>query len=346
MSSTINQPIRIGLIGCGGIVQGSHLPSHLSMPDLVQVAALADPVEANRETTGNASLVSPQHRFEDHRDMLDKCELDAVVIATPHHLHKEHAIDAAQAGVAVLSEKPMGLSLDEADAILEAVRTHQVNYTVVHNFLFSLPMQRAQEILRAEDAGPVYGRAQSLFHKPARLLSTELWRNQESAGGGCLNDTAYHDIYLLEDLMGSPVKHIEARVQSKFLGMGVDDLTLLLFEHENGAVSTVSTSWGVPTMDASNWCEVHSQTGSVRVVARSKELHRFYREERKWEQVMKVGEDVPAPVTQHANWFAATFKAMTQGSEMPVTGEQARHNMAIIAAARLAAEKRASVEVQ
>jgi predicted dehydrogenase len=99
-------------------------------------------------------------------------------------------------------------------------------------------------------------------------------------------------------------------------------------------------------MDASNWCEAHSQTGSVRVVARSKELHRFCREERKWEQVIKVGEDVPAPVTQHANWFAATFKALTRGSEMPVTGEQARHNMAIIAAARLAAEKRASVEVQ
>ena len=100
-------PLRVGLIGCGGIVQKSHLPGLLEIPDLVTVSAIADPIPENRNRVGTAADIPLAQRYEDHRHLLDRAELDAAIIATPaslarrtrpprgtcrrcHHLGKTH----------------------------------------------------------------------------------------------------------------------------------------------------------------------------------------------------------------------------------------------------------------
>ena len=112
-------PIRLGLIGCGGIVQLQHLPTLLDLNE-VQIAALADPVTENLAKVASATGVPPDRHYADYRDMLSAGALDAALIATPHHLHAEQVIGAAAAGLAVISEKPMATSLDEARAVLAA----------------------------------------------------------------------------------------------------------------------------------------------------------------------------------------------------------------------------------
>ena len=161
-------------------------------------------------------------------------------------------------------------------------------YAVVHNFLFTPGMERARALLAEGAAGtPYFGRAKSLFNKTDDQADPNtVWRASRAAGGGAINDTAYHEIYLLETLVGSPVRYVEARVATQHFAFDVDDLALLLLEHANGALSTVATSWCVPGGDAgesANLAEVHGPAGGVRVMRRGRGLWQYARSTRQWQ---------------------------------------------------------------
>jgi len=338
------------LIGCGGIVQKVHAPSLLALPLDVHVVAVADPVAENRDQVGGMFGVTAGQRYADHRALLEGAKVDMVSIATPHHLHAEHVIAAAEAGVAVSCEKPMATSMEEGRAIRAAVEAHGVPYAEVHNLLFTPPMQEAFSELRSGFLGrPFLGRGQSFFNK-ARSgdLPLALWRNRKETGGGCLGDTAYHEIYSVEALVGSPVRYVEARVRTIFFEVDVDDVALMLFEHENGALSTVSTSWCSGSTDSGRWCEVHGTKGAIRVNHREKgTLLRCMVAGGGWETLAAPGVskvDLPG-IQGHAEYFGAVFDALAAGSAMPVTLEDALHTLAITEGARLASEERRAVDV-
>ena len=348
----MEKPIRLGLIGCGRIVRRTHAPGYLANPGTMRVVALADPVEENRAWGGKAFGLPRGQRYSEYPEMLAKAELDAVVIATPHAFHAEQAIQATKAGVAVISEKPMAMSLEEADAVLDAVEQAGVPYGVVHNCLFSLSMRAAEDQLK-DMPEPFLGRTGGLGLKSEDFSASHsnpavAWRASKAAGGGCIIDTAYHEIYCLQTLMGSPVRYVEGRVKTLRLNVDVDDVALLLCEHENGAVSTVSRSWCAPGFDNGSWCEVHTSEGSIWVDNRSSAPDALKRSDREgtWRQ-----SDIPGPpepgedVNDHGLYFAATFQALADGSDPPVTGRDGRHNLAIIEAARKATEERKAIDL-
>ena len=352
----MQRPVRLGLIGCGGIVRISHAPGYQAIPDLVRVTALADPVSENLQRMGEVLAVPPERRYADHRQMLEHAELDAVTIATPHHMHAEHAMDAAAAGVAVISEKPMATSVEQAHEVLAAVQRHGVPYAVVHNFLFAQGSERARALLAEGAAGtPFFGRAKSLFNKTDdRADPNREWRASRAAGGGAINDTAYHEIYLLETLVGSPVRYVEARVATQHFAFDVDDLALLLLEHENGSLSTVATSWCVPggggaaggdAGESANLAEVHGPAGGVRVMRRGRGLWQYARSTPQWQEVALPPQPTWAE-SGHARYFAATFDALARGAPPPIGGEAALHNLRIVAAARRATAERRAVDLQ
>ena len=227
---------------------------------------------------------------------------------------------------------------------------HGVPYAVVHNFLFTPGMERARALLAEGAAGtPYFGRAKSLFNKTDDQADPNtVWRASLAAGGGAINDTAYHEIYLLETLVGSPVRYVEARVATQHFAFDVDDLALLLLEHANGALSTVATSWCVPGGDAgesANLAEVHGPAGGVRVMRRGRGLWHFARSTRQWQEVALAPQPAWAE-SGHGRYFAATFDALARGAPPPVGGELALHNLRIIAAARRASAERRAVDLQ
>ena len=356
MSTTSANTLKLGLIGCGGIVQQIHAPSLLALRDKIQVTAVADPNEENRRKVADLFQVPESARYADHRDLLANADVQAVSIATPHHLHVRQVTDAAEAKVAVISEKPMAATLEDALQIMEAVNKNGIPYAVVHNLLFSLPMRAAHGVLKESFGTPLFGRSQSLFRKADDFATNpnnpgQLWRAQKSSGGGCLIDSCYHEIYSVESLVGSPIRWVEARVKTAYFGIDVDDLALLLCEHENGAVSTILSSWFTAVPDGGRWCEAHGPGGSLRVNHRADDPVRFYSSaEGKWRSVEVPGIHadpalVQPRVTGHLGYFEATADALVAGKTVPVTGAHALHNLAIIEAARKATADRRAVEV-
>lgn len=348
----MNKPIRLGLIGCGGIVQKTHARAYHSLTETVKITAIADVVEENLQKVGSDFDVTDKHRYSDYREMLEKAEIDAVKIATPHSFHAEQVIESAKVGVAVISEKPMATSMDEADQIMEAVSQNAVPYTVVHNYLFTAGMQSA--IAQLPEIGETYyGRSTGMGLRSPDFNSNHpnpafAWRASKSKGGGCISDTSYHEIYSVCTLVQSPVRYVEARVRTMVLDIDVDDFAMLLLEHENGAVTTISGAWSVPATDF-GWCEVHAENGSLRVKHRYnvKEALQKYTRAEGWKQIelTDLDEEGLKDSSGHAGYFTATFNALAENRQLPISGEKAYHNLAIIDAARRATKERRAIEI-
>jgi predicted dehydrogenase len=114
----MTQRIRIGIIGCGEVTQINHLPSLKFLEELFEVTALSD-VSANvLEAVGNSHHV--KQRFLEYRDLLASPDVDAVLITTPHAYHSEQTLVALEHGKHVLVEKPMAMTLEDAEAIIAA----------------------------------------------------------------------------------------------------------------------------------------------------------------------------------------------------------------------------------
>jgi predicted dehydrogenase len=347
----------IGLIGCGGIVQRTHALGYQALKGRVQIAALADPSAANRASAGALFGVPVEQRYEDYQAMLAAAPVDTVVIATPHSFHAEQAVAAATAGKAIISEKPMAVSLEEADAIRAAVERYGVPYTVVHNLLFSQAIRGAAYLLKEGGLGrPLIGRGEMMGNKNEKTTTIDNdWRASKRFGGGALIDSSYHEIYTVETLMGSPVKYVQARVATLKFPIDVDDTALMTFEHESGAASNVLAAWCVRgPAHAGRWVSVSGTRGAIRVVYSAKAPLAAFRDapegSNRWEEVDAgslpgVAPAIEGDSTGHAAFLVAACDALASGGALPIALAQARHNLAIVEAAREASQSRRAVEV-
>jgi predicted dehydrogenase len=234
--------IRIGLIGAGGIA-GAHVAGYRRNPETVVFSAIADPVAANAEKRrGDDSDVRV---YADYRDMIAAGGLDAVDICLPHHLHAEAVIAAADAGLHVMCEKPLCLTLDEAAAITEAVERNGVTVMCAHNQLFLPAVAAAKELVDSGALGRVYEvRTTDSFYNDFTIESMGWRAHAATAGGGELIDTGYHPLYLLQHLAGGTPVEVGAMLSRHRLEfMEGEDSAQVLVRYDNGVVGHVTTSW-------------------------------------------------------------------------------------------------------
>jgi len=124
-----NNRLRIGVIGCGGLATGAHMPSLLKMKDTdnCEIVAVCDvwqkPLDKAAATTG----AKP---FKDYRALLDQKDVDYVTIVTPEHWHARMTLDAADAGKHIYCEKPMTWSIDEAKKVVAKIKQTKVKMQV------------------------------------------------------------------------------------------------------------------------------------------------------------------------------------------------------------------------
>ncbi|MDQ0643121.1 Gfo/Idh/MocA family protein [Microbacterium murale] len=242
MTKPAEDRIRIGLIGAGGIA-GAHVAGYRLNPETVVFAAVADPVPENAEKRrGDDSDVRV---YADYRDMIAAGGLDAVDICLPHHLHAEAVIAAADAGLHVLCEKPLCLTLDEAAAITEAVERNGVTVMCAHNQLFLPAVAAAKKLVDSGALGRVYEvRTTDSFYNDFTIESMGWRAHAATAGGGELIDTGYHPLYLLQHLAGGTPVEVGAMLSRHRLDfMEGEDSAQVLVRYDNGVVGHVTTSW-------------------------------------------------------------------------------------------------------
>lgn len=125
---------KLGIIGCGRIVEFAHVDAIKSLADEVEVTAISDPSPVRLETVGGMLQIEPGCRYADYREMLGKQDLDFIDIAVPPFLHEEILVHCARAKVNVTMEKPIASTLEEVDRMLEAVEANGITFSVLHNY--------------------------------------------------------------------------------------------------------------------------------------------------------------------------------------------------------------------
>jgi len=174
--------LRVGLIGAGNIA-GAHIRGYLQAAEFARVSAVADidADQANRlaDRVGNAKV------FLDYRDMIASSLIDAVDICLPHHLHRDAIVAAAAAGKHILCEKPLCLTVEEADAVTRAVGAAGITLMCAHNQLFLPPVATAREIISQGKLGQVYAaRTTDSFFAPGGDATAFGWRARRATSGG------------------------------------------------------------------------------------------------------------------------------------------------------------------
>ena len=145
-------PIRVGLVGGGGIVD-AHIRGYRAYADTIKVVAVADVVTETAQRRAAELDATP---YTDFRQMINEADLDAVDICLPHYLHAEAIVAAAEAGKHILCEKPLCLTVEQAELVQRAVSKAGVTLMCAHNQLYLPAVTKAKQLLDDGVLGTVY----------------------------------------------------------------------------------------------------------------------------------------------------------------------------------------------
>jgi predicted dehydrogenase len=190
--------LRVGIVGCGEIIE-PHLAS-LRKIDAVRVVAVCDKNEALARRVAKKFGINSY--YPELAQMLNREEMEVVDICTPPPTHPALAIQAMKAGRHVLTEKPMALTLKEADEMIETARASQVQLGVVHNQLFMSVVIKAREMVASGVVGEVMG----ISITDAMPRDSEIIWNKEHwchrLPGGIFGEMLPHPLYLAQAFLG------------------------------------------------------------------------------------------------------------------------------------------------
>ena len=325
---------KLGIIGCGRIVEEGHSKAYRALTDEVEVVAISDPSPERLKVIGDILGVDKSHHFQDYKDMLAKVELDIVDVAVPHFLHEKIVIDCAEAGLDILSEKPLATNLEEVDRMLAAIEKSKVKLGVFHNYKYMPFYQKAIELIEDGAIGkPFFVRSEGLSggHYPGAKGYDPDWRTKSAAsGGGCLLDNGYHNVYLIREMMASPIESVYASVGTYVQPIDVDDLAVVNFRHKNGGTSILMVSWAIRA-GGIRANEVHGTEGTISFDKKEGDIALYRNAIGDWEY-FNLG-DGARPSEVFAEIINDCFQAIKKGERLPVDGKEARRNLEIIMAA-------------
>ena len=214
--------LRVGFIGTGRI-SDLHALAYLD-DERAEIAAVCDRNLELARARGRSWNVPENRIFSDYKDLLALEDIDLVEILLPHHLHYQATLDAAAAGKNISVQKPMALTVAQADGMIDAANHAGVTLKVYENFIFYPPVQRAKALIDNGEIGDLLtiriksnsGVSPTEWDVPA---SAQAWRlNPEECGGGPLVfDDGHHKFALGWHFMGM-AEAVHAWIGSTELG--------------------------------------------------------------------------------------------------------------------------------
>ena len=261
-----NKKTKIGLIGAGNICRVGHGPAIMA-DGRAYIAAISDPDPHNRDLFAKKYRVSGV--YEDHRTMLEREKLDAVVISSPPWLHARHVEDSAEKGLPILCEKPMATTLEDCRTIIEAGKKHNVYILMGHCKRFEPGHQKIRELLMKNALGRIFqisvfwyffipnltdgwlGTAARKLKKYGFDVEQEFgfWRYSDlRAGGGDFFDHAPHYIDIIR-FYGMEIEQVSCETKRCYPNTRpYEDIAVATFKLSNGAVflydkNVVRTGW-------------------------------------------------------------------------------------------------------
>jgi predicted dehydrogenase len=260
----VNWPVRVLLIGAGGI-SSVHIRGMRKHPDRLRCVGMVDISEENLGKRAE-ELGERVTTFTDWKKALADLsgKVDAAVICLPHHLHAPAIHDCARAGLHILCEKPLCLTLEEAEGIAQVVAETGVTYMSAHNQLFLPAVREARKMLDQGALGRVfYIRSQDCFQAHTDRARWGWRADSKTQGGGVLIDTGYHPTYRLIHLANSRPVAVRGTMGRYRLPIDGEDTAAVQVRFENGILGEVFASWAIPLPAGTHQIHVVGESGQI-----------------------------------------------------------------------------------
>ncbi len=251
--------VTVGLIG-SGFVADLHAVAFRLVPE-AEVLAVASP------TPGKAAHFAAEHgipqAFTDYRDLLAVKDIELVTVSAPNDLHAAITLDAARAGKHVVCEKPLCLTLEQADQMIDACRRAGVLLLYAEELCFAPKYVRAKKLVDEGALGNVFLVKQSEEHFGPH--SPWFWDVNRS-GGGVLLDMGCHSVEYARWVFGKPkVKSVYASMHTHVHADRTrgEDHSICVVEYEGGRVGLAENSWAKQG-GVDDRCEIYGSAGFTR----------------------------------------------------------------------------------
>lgn len=232
-------PVHVGLIG-SQFISTIHAESLSHCPQAV-LTAVASPTSGNAERLARRFAIP--HAYQDYRRLLDRPEIQMVVIGVPNHLHYPIVIDAAAAKKHIVIEKPLCLNLTEAEQMIAACRQAEVKLMYAEELCFAPKYVRLKQLLDSGALGRPTLIKQSEKHDGPH--ASHFW-DVDRSGGGVTMDMGCHAIEFFRWMLGRPaIKSVYAHMSTQVHGEKTrgDDNAILIVEFANGVIGMAEESW-------------------------------------------------------------------------------------------------------
>ena len=254
---------RVGIVGCGNI-----FPMHAVPVNMMKNAELVAVCDVKEDRAKAKAEKFKCKYYLDYREMIDNEALDVIHICTPHYMHAPISIYASNAGKHVLTEKPMSISLQDAEAMIKAADDSKTTLGVIFQNRYNNGSVLIKETLQSGALGKILsGRAIVTWMRTDEYYSKSDWKGTwDKEGGGVIIDQAIHTLDLMRWFVGSEIEYVDANIGNRAHNIiEVEDVAEGVIKYKNGAVTGFFTI-NYYTYDAPVEIELHCEKGIVKMV--------------------------------------------------------------------------------
>lgn len=334
---------NVAVIGCGRISYKG-IEAIINNKETLQLVATCDPIEEKAiakkdeyiEKLGKNATVNI---YKDYKEMLEKEDVDIVYIATESGYHPEIAINCMNKGKHVIVEKPMALSIKDADEMIACAKKNNVKLCVSHQNRFNDAIQKLRKEVEANRFGKmVNGTARILWNRNMGYYEQAPWRGTYELDGGTLMNQCIHNIDLLQWMMCSEVDTVYAQCDTFLRDIEAEDFGAIVIRFKNGAVGIIEGSACVYPKNLEETLSIFGEKAAVCIggLAVNKiETWRIEGSEESEDEVLAAQEADPDSVYGfgHTLLFKDVVDSIIDNREPLVSGEEAKKPLEIILAA-------------
>lgn len=330
--------MRYALIGCGRIS-----PNHLAaaQANTLEIVGLCDIDAAMLEDKMlkfklDASKVA---QYDDYQLMLDEQKPELVSICTESGKHAAIALDCIRRGINIIVEKPIALSIEDADAIIEEARKHNVKVCACHQNRFNKSVVKIREAMDQRRFGRLfYGTAHIRWNRGHEYYDRASWRGTWEQDGGALMNQCIHNIDLLRWMMGNEVTEVFAYTDKlNHPYIEAEDLGIALIRFANGSYGIIEGTTDTYPKNLEETLYLFGEKGTVKAGGQSVNII----EEWRFADMLDDAEEVKATYHEnppnvygfgHTPLFADVIEAIRTDRQPKVTAEDGKRALELVLA--------------
>jgi len=320
--------LKFGILGCGRI-SSRHVEAIINNYEDAELVAVYDIIEElaiDKKNQYESVIKDSNVRVHiDYNNFLNDENIDVVTIATISGYHAEQAIDCLNHNKHVLIEKPMALTVDDADKIIALGKEKDKKVCVSHQNRFSPAVQKLR---RAIDEGRfgklVHGTARTLWARDDDYYKQASWRGTKALDGGTLMNQCIHNIDLLQWFMGGEVERQHSEIDTFVRNIETEDFGAILMRFKNGAVGIVEGSVCVYPKNLEETLSVFGEKGTV-VISGNKIKTWQFEDERDYDNI-----EFDETNLGHKPLYKDLIDSVNEDREPLVNGEEGKKAVEII----------------